>query len=199
MEIKVGANVDEMARWLTAVQQRQIPFATSRALNSVALAARRHIVDVTGPRDFTLRNRRFLGVALRVEMSTKRDLVARIYDRLGRDYLETQAAGGKKKPTSGRIAVPAAEVASRRTSMGVPKRLRPRAAPRAFRRNVRGTEMILQRVGKRSPQVRVLYVLSGEARIPKRFAFYEDARAVVLRSIDATFAGELTKALASAR
>lgn len=199
MKISVASNVDEVARNLTAVQQRQIPFATSRALNAVAFAARRHIVDVTGPRDFDIRNRRFLGVALRVQLSTKRNLVARIYDRLGRDYLETQATGGMKNPRGNQLAVPAEEVASRRTGAGVLKRLKPRIAPRAFKRTVRGTEMILQRAGRRRSPLRVLYVLSPKAAIPKRFAFYEDARAIVLRSIGATFNDELTKALASAR
>ena len=107
MSLNVGSNIGEVAGWLNGVQRKQLPFATAGALTSTAFDVRKHAVEKTFPRDFNLKNKRFAAATLRVEKASKRKLSAAVYDRLGREYLETQARGGIKKPIDGRnIAIP---------------------------------------------------------------------------------------------
>eukprot|EP01042_Synura_sphagnicola_P028124 gene28124-36292_t len=76
-EFNVRTNVKEISRTLTEIQRRQIPFATSVALNRTAFLVRdaelQNLKDVLeSPTPFTLKG-------LRVEKSTKRSLEAIVY------------------------------------------------------------------------------------------------------------------------
>ena len=127
LSLNVGSNINQVAGWLTNVQRKQLPFATAGALTDTAFDVRKHVVEKTFPRDFDLKNKRFAGATLRVEKANKRKLRAAVYDRLGREYLETQARGGIKRPIDGRnIAIPTQHI--KRTASGkVGAAKRPRA------------------------------------------------------------------------
>ncbi len=99
LSLNVGSNIDQVAGWLTNVQRKQLPFATTGALTDTAFEVRKHVIEKTFPRDFDLRNQRFAAAALRVDKANKRKLRAAVYDRLGRENLETKARGGIKRPT----------------------------------------------------------------------------------------------------
>lgn len=198
--MRLGVSIDfrSAVEALDGAQKRQVPFAIAKTLTGLAFEARKHLVDVTGPRDFDIRNKRFLGVALRVDPARKDKLEATIYDRLGREYLKTQAEGGTKKPRGSAIAIPSRELQAKRTSTGVPKRLRPRNIPATFKLRIGADEYLARRKG-RAKKLEVVYLLERKAMIPKRFRAYEDVAAVVQRSANEIFAREMARALASAR
>lgn len=197
--INLTATVDRLMSRVEDIQRRQLPFAISRALTDTAFAVRSHIVETTGPRDFTLRNKRFLGVALRVQAARKDNLQAIVYDRLGREYLTTQAIGGQKIPRRGRIAVPQGQARAKRGTGGVPKRLRP-GAPGVFKLKAKdGTEILAKRTGRRGRQIETLFTLARQARIPKRFRVVEDASVVAQKVFGEALDRRFTAAIASAR
>lgn len=198
MNLSIKLDFQQAARQLNDIARRQVPFAIAKTLNALAFEARNQIVNVTAPRDFNLRNKRFLGVALRVDPASKGRLEARIFDRLGREYLRTQAEGGDKNPRGGMLAIPSKDLQGRRTGMGVPKRLRPRTAPGAFKLQIGAQEYIARRKG-RAQRLEILYLLERKAKIPKRFRAYEDAASVIGAKADEVFARELARALATAR
>lgn len=198
MRISVQVDFRDAVAQLVGAETRQVPFAISKTLNALAFEARQHVVNVTGPRDFDLRNRRFLGVALRVDPARKDRLEARIFDRLGREYLRTQAEGGEKMPRGTMLAIPAKAIKGSRGASGIPKRLRPRNLAGAFKLKTRDGEYLARRTG-RANRLEVVYLLERKAKIPQRFRAYEDAETLVRQRANAVFAEQLAKALATAR
>ena len=95
MQIKVTSNVGPLTKALDAFGKKQIPFATSMALNDAAFAVRRksssaHIPPAYGQEPA------LCGAMFRVGKATKRNLVSTVSDVLGRDYMVNQAEGGTK-------------------------------------------------------------------------------------------------------
>ena len=126
LSLNVGSNINQVAGWLTNVQRKQLPFATAGALTDTAFDVRKHVVEKTFPRDFDIKNKRFAAATLRVEKANQRKLRAAVYDRLGREYLETQARGGGIKRLTGQwISIPTHHI--KRTAAGkIGKAKRPR-------------------------------------------------------------------------
>lgn len=200
MKLSVSVDFRSAVASLDNIQRKQVPFAIANTLNDVAFMARHHVVNVTGPRDFQIRNKRFLGVAMQVEKAKKSNLVAVIYDKLGRSFLKVQAEGGTKRPDKpGRFAIPLGKMADKRKSRGIPKNMRPLTLPRAFKLRTRGGgEVIARRIG-RAKKLEVLYALKPSAELPQRFDAYEDIEQVVGANISRVFAQQMVRALASAR
>ena len=191
MQINVKSNISTFAKAMDAFGRNQIPFATANALTSTAFDVRKQIVDDTYPNSFTVRNKRFASAMFRVEPANKRNLTARVYDKLGRDYMTTQAEGGFKRPRGSNIAIPSRQI--KRTASGkVPKGKQPRnvLGGRAYKTTLdSGQPVIAEQVGRGAARKqRVLYLLEKIARIPKRFPFYEDANKKAQRVFDRNFA-----------
>ena len=201
LSLNVGSNINQVAGWLTAVQRKQLPFATAGALTATAFDVRKHAVEKTFPRDFDLKNQRFAGAVLRVDKANKRKLSAAVFDRLGREYLETQARGGIKRPTGQWIAIPTQHI--KRTATGkIGKAKRPRNIvnkPNVFFRHQGPTPDIVRKPRGKGKQLEVLYQLVPMARIPKRLRFYEDAAKVVQRRMVPNFKKSFAQALKTAR
>lgn len=201
--VSVKFETAQFARYLNRVQRKQLPFATAKSLTDTAFDARKHVVDVSWPRAVTVRNRRFMGAAMRVEKATKRTLTARLFDKLGRASVGLHATGGTKRPRGRSIAVPTKHV--NRTGSGrVRKSQTPRAvlsSSKGFKTRLRsGDEAILQRQGgKKSRRVKVLYTLHPSARIRRRFPFERDVERVVRRRYPQHFIRNMRRALATAR
>lgn len=201
--LSVKGDVAKHTRWMTRFQKKQIPFATSVALNDTAFNVRDRTVKRVWPRAVAVRNRRFMSAALRVEKANKRKLTARVYDRLGRASLSKHVDGGRKTARSGRVAVPTTEV--KRTSSG---RVRRSQQPgkvltggKGFKTKLRsGSTVIMQRVGgKRSRRVKVLYTLHPSTRIKARFPFYREAIRQTRRTFPVHFRKALRRAMRTAR
>ena len=202
MNISVKSNISTFAKAMDAFGKNQIPFATAMAMNSTAFDVRKQIVDDTYPNSFTVRNKRFASAMFRVEKATKRKLVARVYDRLGRDYMVNQAEGGVKRPRGNHIAIPGRAI--KRTASGkIPKGRQPRNVlnSRGYRTKLQsGQDVIAEQTGMgAAKRQRVLYLLENVAHIPKRFPFYEDAARKTRRVFDGHFGRAFRRAVASAR
>ncbi len=204
VQISITSNIKQFERNIRGIQRKQLPFATSVALNDTAFDVRKHIVEKTYKRDFQVRNTRFIGAALRVKKSTKRTLEASVFDKLDREFLQRHTSGGVKRPRGAHIAIPSRELKAKRSGKGVPKSLRPRAAlanKKTFITRLRssGQLVIMRRKTKKSRPVSVLYLLEPTARIRKTFRFYDDAERVVSQRIGPNFARAWRKALRTAK
>jgi hypothetical protein len=113
---------------------KQIPFALAGALNASAEIGRREVIEHTWPGHVEARDPNFIKAALtsKGERATKRRLRVVVYDKFGRAHLRAHEVGGTKTPRGSAIAVPLDAIAEKRTSKGVPQRLKPRALPNSF-------------------------------------------------------------------
>ena len=115
MQISVKTDVKELTKSLNRIQRNQIPFATSKALNTVAFDVRKMLQDgldihLDRPTPYTKRG-------VQVEKSTKKNLVAKVGFRsktFGKgqgsvtqaEYMKRQIEGGTRKARSKAIPVP---------------------------------------------------------------------------------------------
>lgn len=215
--------VPRVAESLAAIDhvKRQLPFATSKALNDVTLVfqqrERVHLGKI-----FTLRRRAWAERNVKVQhFATKSELYARIAieapgdpsrsDIIGKFEEETQ-----KRPAPGykRIAIPAD---ARRTKSDIVRR---NERPRAFNfrdqggrtigdrrtfiaplRRQAGARGIFQRVGKgKGSRIRMLYFLKpGAVPIDPDLDFYENAIETVRQQWSEKFDARLREALSTAR
>lgn len=168
--ITIESDIDQCTRDVADFFRDQVPFGFSRALNSTAFAVRKDTVERVWPRDFKMRNasfpRRLFSVT---QKATKRDLVAVVGQTLDRDYVETQATGGTKKPRGGMIAISPTPEAIRTGSGAVKSSFKPRNLKGAFKTS-KGIF-----VRDREGDLHKAFSLVPQARIPKRFTFYESA------------------------
>jgi hypothetical protein len=195
--LDVRSNIDAVVRRFDGSVRDQVPFAASVALNDTAFAVRRHIVDRTFPAAFDLRNRRWPGVAMRVERATKQHPTAMVFDRLARASLELHAKGGTKTPRGRNLAVPAGV---RRGTSGVIRSNRPgalRADPKVFVADLTGRGPAIWKRTARG--LKLLYVLTPRAPIRRAFPFYEDAGRLARELFDRNFRRALARAVATRR
>ena len=115
MQISVKTDVKELTKSLNRIQRNQIPFATSKALNTVAFDVRKMLQDgldihLDRPTPYTKRG-------VQVEKSTKKNLVAKVGFRsktFGKgqgsvtqaEYMKRQIKGGTRFPKGQAIPVP---------------------------------------------------------------------------------------------
>ena len=190
MQISMKTNISKFTKAIDLIGKSQIPFATSRALNETAKDVREQILTGTYPRSFTVRNKQFAKRMFKVDRSTKRKLVARVYDSLGRDYMAMQESGGTKKPKGNNLAIPTDQI--KRGARGIPKGRRPRAlinpGNKSFRQTLpNGQDVILQRRTKKRYPLKVLYLFEPSVKIKPTFPFYEDGRKVAQKMFNINF------------
>lgn len=201
MLISVKTNLNDLMGRVADIKARQVPFALSQALNTTAFEIRSEIVQRTYPRAFTVRNSRFINAALRVATATKINLVASVFDQLGRDYLERHTTGGIKSPRGSNLAIPTDQV-TRNAGGSVRAAQQPRNVlnkRNAFKLHMNGNTFIAQRQGKARYPLRIFYLLEPRATIAKTFAFYEDARRVVSDKLADAWSRAWSRAIKTAR
>lgn len=156
----------KLKKFLTDVERRQIPFAQKNAMNDVMFSARRTIVDTTWPQSVTVRNKRFMGAAMRIEKATKRKLDVLMYDRFLRGFLGWQIQGGNRTPARGAgIAVPTTFTESKRskTTGKMGKAWQPRNPKFTYNRE----KQIVT-----DPKRGRMYTVKGQVTIKPAFPFY---------------------------
>ena len=175
LELNITSNVDEVYEEASDFFRRQIPFITSLAINNSMKDVRKRVIGSTWPKAFTVRNRAFPGVVLRIKFSTKASLKAELFDSLGREYLEMHTTGGTKTAKGGgRLAIPLN--VKRGASGRIPKSRKPRSiTAKKSTRVIRGRGGKSLIVEKFKGETVVRYVLAPSAKIDKRFRFYEEA------------------------
>lgn len=180
MAVRIGAAVD------------QIPYALSLAMNRSADVTRNLLIQNTWPQHVQQRNQSFIAASLttRGARATKQSMSVEIYDKLDRGNLQMQAKGGTRAPHGGsNLAVPVSTV--KRTTRGVPARLRPKNLPTAVRK---GDALY----GKdKKGRLTLLYILKPTTKIPKRVPFYEDYAASMERELRRTIPMAVAKAMAT--
>ena len=190
MNVNVTSNSSALSKAIDSFGKSQMPFATSQALNDAAFATRKQIVDKTYPDAFDVKNKRFASAMYRVDKANKRNLTARVFDRLGRDYMVNQAEGGIKRPRGNNIAIPSRAI-NRTASGKVPKAKQPRNLlnGKGYKTKLRsGQDVIAQQAGRgAAKRQQVMYILEQQAYIPKRFRFYEDGQRTARRTFAKAF------------
>lgn len=197
--LDIQSNIDAFERGATEMELQQVPFVTSVAINNSVKDVRRVIVGSTWQKAFKVRNRAFPGVVFRIKFSSKYDLEAVLFDKLGREYLERHVTGGVKRASGGgNLAIP---INIQRTGTGrIPKSKRPRSltAKKSTRviRGKGGKDLIVERF---KGKTYVRYVLAPSAKIDSRFRFYEDAADTFERVIAGHWNTAMLRALRTSR
>ena len=116
MEIRVDADVKQLTRHLNRIQKKQIPFATSKALNTLAFDVK-NTLETVMPQVFDRPTPYVAKRGIQVKKSTKKDLVAEVGFRskaFGKgqgditpaEIMEKHILGGTRFPRKRAIPVP---------------------------------------------------------------------------------------------
>lgn len=107
MQINISSNINQITRGLNDIQKRQIPFATSRALNDVAKTAAMKTLRHKASRVFAGGATRFTLTGFLYRRSTKKNLTAEVFIEPQRgQYMQFQVGGGTRFPERRKILVP---------------------------------------------------------------------------------------------
>ena len=197
MQITVKADVKKLTRNLSRIQRRQIPFATSYAMNQT-------IVKVWAAEKGQLPKRLKFPTkqtvnALTYTKSNKRNLVASVQFRpWASEYMKYQVYGGTRPVNS--VVVPLNQYGGKLNKSGnIPSRKAKGWAKRnkQFFVESKGKTLLMRPKGK-DDQI-VVGVIAKNPRYKKLFPFYRIAESVVAKYFPREFSKALTKALATAR
>ena len=194
MKIKVKDNSKQLAKKLTAIQKKQIPFATAQAINNTLFGLRKEMAKQTvkkldRPVPFTQRG--FL-----VTKAKKTNLVGilRIRPEV-ESYLKFQIDGGVRKPSSKKVPVPITKnkrlnkygnIAGKRS--GLVK------GSKEFIATIGGATGVWKENRKGQPPTLLIKFHDSVKYSKKPFDFYKIGRGY----INGTYDRQLTKALAKA-
>ena len=194
MKLSLKHDVAKLRRTLALWERKQLPFATSRALNDAAFAVRKHTVERAWPEAVDVKKRSFARSAFRVKTSSKVKLRAEVFARHGSEIFERQARGGIQIPYGSHLAIPTTNAL---TPTG---RIRRAAVIRG------NTRMFKARFGRtlglwtrNRKGLQLMYHLVPRVRTPKSFRFYEDAERVAVKTFRRQIRKRLREALRTAR
>jgi len=194
MQIKIKDNSKQLAKKLTTMQKKQIPFATAQAINNTLFGLRKEMAKQTvkkldRPVPFTQRG--FL-----VTKAKKTNLVGilRIKPEV-ESYLKFQIDGGVRKPSSKKVPVPITKnkrlnkygnIAGKRS--GLVK------GSKEFIATIGGATGVWKENRKGQPPTLLIKFHDSVKYSKKPFNFYKIGRGY----INGTYDKQLTKALAKA-
>lgn len=170
--------------WLTGEGRRQVPFAMSMALNDVAFASRKAVVDAL-PQRFTIRSGKFLPGSIQVDKATKRTLTATVGVSDRAAFLVKQEEGGEETPREGRKALSVPSNVRKSDDARIPKTKRP--APLMQRKDTfiyqsKNGAVVAQRIDRKT--LIVLWGFEQEARYQQRFHFLDTVDAEATAKFD---------------
>jgi hypothetical protein len=202
--------------WLNDLQRRQLPYATSRALNDVALLAQIS-VRASLPNKFTVRGK-WVPKGIQVILSNKSqwpDMKAYIGSR--DSFMALQEDGGTKKGSKSQaiptgIRTPSTKITSPKlwpkalleTSTQAKGQLRRRkkgsSKRTAFVTTLKnGKHAIAVRTSANRYPIKILYVFEKEVRIKKRFGLFETVQRSANRNMQPRFIYWFAQAIRTAR
>jgi len=201
VEIKVDIRGLDTTKQHFATLQKQIPFATALALTRTAKEVQReeiaHIRSAFTVRGSWLREGGKFGVG--IFPASKENLVAVVESRA--PWLEAHEEGMTRTPAGAHFAIPQKDI--RRTkSQVIAKSQRPKALKRAFKVETKAgrVPLLLQRIGRgKSSILRIMYQLTGRAKIEPRLRFFETGKVVVEKVWRRIFSEALDRAIRTAR
>ena len=208
MQLSIKTNIDDVAKSLTKIQRKQIPFAASVALNETAFGLQKEIKrqmprKLDRPTPWTI-------AGVRVQKSKKTDLEAIVYmagakglkgesaDR--NKYMQYQVYGGTRMPKKSKIPVPYQKNLKTNKYGNLPRNKIKglTARPDVFVGNVKGIDGVWQR-NKKNNGVKLLVGFENSAQYSGRFPFGRIGSGYSLSKFDSNFNKALARALASAR
>ena len=195
MEISVKDNVNEFIKRLDSVQRRQIPFATSQAINDTAVKGQEAVVKgikirFNSRKKWWVKGNRKTGIRVNFSSKKKIPMVASVYTNAY--FAKIQEEGGIKKATSGTsLAIPTTKAPkSLKRSDGVKRAL--------SKSNVYVSQKgVFRRMAK--GKVKPLFTWAKVANIKPAFKFEITMRTAVNRWMPINFRKRLKKALATAK
>jgi hypothetical protein len=188
--ITIKTNFDGIIRELKT-QQRQIRFATAKALTRTAMDARRAVMDqlpktFDRPVPFTMR-------AIGYRPATKVTLTAAVFvrDRQS-EYLAKHVTGGTRKPKGRALLIPADVPRDAHGNVSRPWLRRLRSRKDVFSGTVKGVGGLWQRT--KDGRLKLLLAFEPQAKYEKRFNYEK----IVRQTVDKRFAHHFRSALADA-
>lgn len=199
MNISVKMDIKAATKGLSNLQKRQIPFATSQALNDTAFQARTDAMagmdkHLEKPTPWTKRG-------IRVGKSTKAKLVSSVAIQPDRwKYMRFQTVGGiRKHKTDGTIVTPKAIRTNQYGNITRGKIKKLIESGKAFAGTVNGVYGVWQRPAKKTGKLKLLARFEDQAEYAKRYPFSEIVKTSVRKNFRANFARRIAAALASKR
>ncbi|CAE7205090.1 unnamed protein product [Symbiodinium microadriaticum] len=199
LQVDIRSNIKEATRQLSAIQKKELPFATELALNETARvikrAEERHIARTFDrPTSFTQK-------AIFIQAARKKRLTAvvGVKDRQ-QNYLIRQQTGGTRTPENKRILVGQDVPGNKANKFGnMPRNRVQRLLARndTFYGTIKGTEGIWKRDQKGN--VRLLVRAITRASYNPRFKFTGVAEKAARKGFPVAFNRALNRALATAR
>jgi len=201
LEININADIKKLTKTLTAIQKKQIPFATSVALNKTAEFTATNLNNDT--RKYFDRPTPFTQKSFIYKRSNKRRLTAVVLaKRIQDEYLEYQIFGGTATPQGRAFVLPTKDI--KRNQYGNIPRGRVKrllSNPNVFSGVVFGIPGIWQRgFSKRGgASIRLLFAYEPRTRYSKLFPYQRLVFGYVNRAINPFFETALRGALRTAR
>jgi hypothetical protein len=206
IQIDLSSELPKAIAWTQAIA-KQLPYATSQALNDMAYKVR----DATRaemPSRFTIRRDWTIRQVDVLSKSTKTDLSVTVGPTPYASYfLGNQELGGLKLPKGSWVAIPTKLVKRTKTDLiaasDKPKALI--AADKVFVEDYNGHKWLALKGVKGSKlrgsnaSLRFLYLLEHEAKIKPRLGLHQIGLPIVQRDFKSTIATRLEQAVASAR
>jgi hypothetical protein len=207
MQIKIKDNIKQFTKGLNSVQKKQIPFATSMAINSTLFDMKKtnerkiDMIFEGGATSYTKRQFRF-------QKSTKRKPVGFFFiTPEGEQYLKFQIDGGVRTPRKRAVVVPFKKNIRLNKFGNLTKAKAPQALldkPNVFSANIKGVGGIYQRSKyvKKIKNSRVKLLLAYEDQTNyrnPRYPFYETNTKIADRVFGRNFKRALARALKTAR
>jgi hypothetical protein len=217
-QINIDVNVGPMIQYLTDLQTKQVPYATSRAVNDLALEVQAAIQEGMNKR-FTIRRDWVLQGVKISKFSNKKDtpISATIEIAPDRRFLNKFEGGDPKYPRFGKhIAVPTPAVKASKAGV-IPMAMRPKAfgfvsTPTRKRgvMQIKGAQRtfillntrapgLYQRTGPGRDGVRMLYKFFASVPTPASLQFQSGAQRVCTERFRFIFQRRLANALATAK
>ena len=210
VEVNIKSNVKEFKKGLTGVQKKQIPFATSVALNKTGVlvlvglgrtAAKTFEGGATASTLRALKPPKGLkGTRHNIKFSTKKDLTTEIFlPAWASKYLKYQIDGGLRKTPGKGTGVPTRNKKLNKfgnipgRSSGLIK------GKKQFFANIKGTEGVWERYGTGGRNVRLLIAFEKDTNYRPKFSYYGTARKMVRVHFKRKMKIELAKALRNAK
>ena len=207
MQIKIKDNIKEFTRGLNKFQKKQIPFATSMAINSTLFDMKKsneRKIDMIFDGGAT----RFTKQQFLFKKSTKQNLVGFFYiTKKGEEYLKYQIQGGIRTPNRRAMAVPYTKNIRLNKFGNLSRAKKPRTLldkPNVFSANIKGVAGIYQR-GKYVKSIknsRIKLLLAYEDQVnyknPK-YPFYETNSKIANKVFGRNFKRALKRAIATAK
>lgn len=198
MNIDIQTNIKEVTKHLDVIQKKQIPFATSVALNKVAFGLRK--AEIAKVKKVFDKATRFTETGFLVIKSTKKNLVAEVYinNQTNRDrarYMQHEIDGGTRHPYKTTIVITRKSNYTGRTtqagnlSKATINKFKNNRAKYFFGRPTgmpQASEGIWERYGRESSgsakgeKIRQVALFTKFAKYKPLFPFYETANQVVM-------------------